>query len=50
MQDVIGLYRKRPEIFEINKDVKHDRYIISLKKDKQYFKSQKNNGIINDKN
>ena len=45
IQDIIELYKKRPEIFEINKDVKHDGYNVSLKKDKQYVKSMKNNGI-----
>lgn len=43
IQDVITLYKKRPEIFEINKNVKHDGYISSLKKDEKYLKSQKNN-------
>ncbi len=50
IQDVIKLYKKRPEIFEINKNVKHDGYISSLKKDEQYLKSQKNNGTLNVKN
>ena len=43
IQDIIELYKNKPEIFEINKDVKHDGYSISLKKDEQYLKSQKNN-------
>ena len=50
IQDVIELYKKRPEIFEINKNVKHDGHLSSLKKDEQYLKSQKNNGISNAKN
>ena len=50
IQGVIELYKKRPEIFEINKNVKHDGHISSLKKDKQYLKSQKNNGTLNVKN
>lgn len=50
IQDVIELYKKRPEIFEINKNVKHDGHLSSLKKDEQYFKSQKNNGTLNVKN
>ena len=50
IQDVIELYKKRPEIFEINKNVKHDGYLSSLKKDEQYLKSQKNNGTLNVKN
>jgi len=33
IEDVIKLYEKRPEIFEINKDIKHDGYLSSLKKD-----------------
>ena len=45
IQDVIELYKKRPEIFEINKNVKHDGHLSSLKKDEQYLKSQKNNGL-----
>ena len=50
IQDVIELYKAKPEIFDINKNVKHDGYLSSLKKDKQYFKSQKNNGTLNVKN
>jgi len=50
IQDVIELYKKRPEIFEINKNIKHDGYLLSLKKDEQYLKSQKNNGTLNVKN
>ena len=49
-QNVIELYKKRPEIFEINKNVKHDGHLSSLKKDEQYFKSQKDNGTLNVKN
>jgi spore coat polysaccharide biosynthesis protein SpsF (cytidylyltransferase family) len=44
-QDIIDLYKNKPEIFEINKNVKHDGLLSSLKKDEQYLKSQKNNGI-----
>lgn len=50
IQDVIELYKKRPEIFEINKNVKHDGHLLSLKKDEQYLKSQKDNGTLNGKN
>jgi len=50
IQDVIKLYKQKPEMFEINKNVKHDGYESSLKKDNQYFKSQKPNGTINGKN
>lgn len=50
IQDIIELYKTKPEIFDINKNVKHDGYLSSLKKDKQYFKSEKNNGNLNVKN
>jgi spore coat polysaccharide biosynthesis protein SpsF len=40
IQDVVKLYKQKPEMFEINKNVKHDGYESSLKKDNQYFKSQ----------
>ena len=50
IQDVIKLYKQKPEIFEINKNVKHDGYESSLKKDNQYFKSKEPNGTINGKN
>jgi len=42
IQDVIKLYKNKPEIFEINKNIKHDGYLSSLEKDEQYFKSKKN--------
>ena len=42
IQDVIKLYKNKPEIFEINKNIKHDGYFLSLKKDKKYFKSNNN--------
>jgi spore coat polysaccharide biosynthesis protein SpsF len=42
LQDVIKLHKNKPEIFEINKNIKHDGYFLSLEKDKQYFKSKKN--------
>ena len=41
LQDIINLQREKPEIFEINKNVKHDGYLSSIKKDEQYFKSKK---------
>jgi len=50
IQDIIKLYKQKPEIFEINKNIKHDGYETSLKKDNQYFKSQETNGTINEKN
>jgi spore coat polysaccharide biosynthesis protein SpsF (cytidylyltransferase family) len=33
IQDIIKLYKRKPKIFKINKNVKHDGYITSLKKD-----------------
>jgi spore coat polysaccharide biosynthesis protein SpsF (cytidylyltransferase family) len=42
IEDIIKLYKNKPEIFEINKKIKHDGYFSSLKKDEQYFKSKKN--------
>ena len=42
LQDVIKLHKNKPEIFEINKNIKHDGYFLSLKKDKKYFKSNNN--------
>lgn len=43
MQDIFELYKNKPEIFEINKNVKHDGYLSALKKDEQYLRFQKNN-------
>lgn len=45
MQNIIALYKTKPDIFEINKNVKHDGYIRSLKKDEEYLKSLKNNKL-----
>jgi len=42
LQDVIKLHKNKPKIFEINKNIKHDGYFLSLKKDKKYFKSKNN--------
>ena len=47
MEDIINLYQKMPQIFEINKNIKHDGYLSSLEKDKAYFKFQKSTGRIN---
>lgn len=47
IEDVIKLYKKRPEIFEINKNIKHDGYLSSLKKDEIYLRSQKDKGATN---
>jgi spore coat polysaccharide biosynthesis protein SpsF (cytidylyltransferase family) len=44
-QNIIDLYKNKPAIFEINKNVKHDGYLSSLKKDEQYLKSQKDNVV-----
>ena len=41
LQNIINLYKKNPQIFEINKNVNHDGHLSSLKKDEQYLKSQK---------
>ena len=45
LQDIIELHRNKPEIFEINKNIKHDGYLSSLEKDKQYFKSMKKESV-----
>ena len=45
IQNILDLYKNKPEIFEINKNVKHDGHLSSLKKDEQHLKSQKNSGI-----
>jgi len=42
LQDIINLSKNKPEIFEINKNIKHDGYLSSIEKDKQYFKSKNN--------
>ena len=41
LQDIIKLNKDKPEIFEINKNIKHDGYLSSIEKDEQYFKSKK---------
>ena len=43
IQDIIELYKSEPKIFETNKNVKHDGYVSSLKKDEQYLKSKDKN-------
>jgi spore coat polysaccharide biosynthesis protein SpsF (cytidylyltransferase family) len=40
LKDIVKLYQNKSEIFEINKDIKHDGYLSSLEKDEQYFKSK----------
>ena len=42
MKDIIDLYKKKPEIFKINANVKHDGILSSLKNDEEYFKSEGN--------
>ena len=42
MKDIIDLYKKKPEIFKINANVKHDGFLSSLKNDEAYFKSEDN--------
>ncbi|MEM2160701.1 MAG: glycosyltransferase family protein [Candidatus Nitrosotenuis sp.] len=41
LQNIVDLYKDKPTIFQINKNVKHDGYSKSLKKDEEYLKSQK---------
>jgi spore coat polysaccharide biosynthesis protein SpsF len=41
VKHIVDLYKNKPELFEINKNVKHDGYLSALKKDEQYLKSQK---------
>ena len=50
IQDIIKLYKQKPEIFKINENIKHDGYKSSLKKDKQYVKSKQKEGSLNGKN
>ena len=50
IQNIIKLYKQKPEIFKINKNIKHDGYKSSLKKDKQYVKSKQKEGSLNGKN
>ena len=42
MNDIINLHQKIPQIFEINKNIKHDGYLLSLEKDKTHFSFQEN--------
>jgi len=41
LKDILELNKNNPEIFEINKNVKHDGLLKSLKKDEEYFKSKR---------
>ena len=40
LKDIITLYKNNSKIFDINKNIRHDGYLSSLKKDQQYFKSK----------
>ena len=42
LNDVLKLYKKEPEIFQINKNVKHDGYERSLKEDKEFLEKKEN--------
>ena len=44
-QNIVDLYNRKPELFKINSNVKHDGFESSLKKDQQYLKSQKNKEV-----
>ena len=39
LKHILKLYKTKPNIFKINENVKHDGYLSSLNKDKQYLKS-----------
>jgi len=41
LSNIIEIYKNNPIIYDINKDVKHDGYARSIKKDQEYLKSQK---------
>ena len=43
MKNIINLYKKNPELFEINKHIEHDGHLSALKKDEEYFKCNKDN-------
>ena len=40
LNDVLKLFEKEPELSQINKHVKHDGYLRSLKSDKKFLKSK----------
>lgn len=44
LNDVLKLFEKEAELFNINKHVKHDGYLRSLKKDEEFLKSKLKNG------
>ena len=41
LENILNLYENNSKIFEINKNIEHDGYEISLKKDEEYLKSNK---------
>jgi len=41
LENILNLYENNSKIFEINKNIEHDGYEISLKKDEAYLKSNK---------
>ncbi len=43
MENIHNLYKKKPDIFKLNANVKHDGHISSLKKDEEYLKFKKDN-------
>ena len=44
LREIIELHDNKPEIFKINKNVKHDGFLSSLKKDEEFLKSQTGKG------
>ena len=40
LNDVLKLFEKEPELSQINKHVKHDGYLRSLKSDEKFLKSK----------
>lgn len=43
LNDIVKLFEKESELFNINKHVKHDGYLRSLKKDEEFLKSKLKN-------
>lgn len=43
LKHIVDLYKNKPNIFKINENVKHNGYMLSLKKDEQFLKLQKEN-------
>ena len=42
MNDILELFTKKPDLLEINKDVKHDGYERSLQDDEEFLKQREN--------